>query len=259
MIMQSFNYKKIMKKIVLYCLITLTILLSSCNTNEVHTHAFGEWETVKEANCTEDGQRVRTCSCGESETEVITAIGHIYKYTEYKDENENLVNVAICERESCEERRIVTDKERLIGEWRNAAGVYEGDIEITVKGFIHQIALSYWPELVLTISEDNIYFFSQQYLYEVQLVSNYNYSFDYMLLGNSDKIINGEKVSDIIEKIQACETGYLLQTKTGQGPDSGFRIFIVRVENYYYFSLIDNYSNNPVYHIYYTDFSEVSE
>ena len=257
-----------MKKIISLLLVMVLTMpgLAGCGILEkLCSHTFDELETLssKPATCSESGltEGKKCALCGKIiiEQEELSPLGHIYEYTSEFDEEGNRVNVAICERENCTERKIFTDKERLIGEWRNAAGVYEGDIEITVKGFIHQIALSYWPELVLTISEDNIYFFSQQYLYEVQLVSNYNYSFDYMLLGNSDKIINGEKVSDIIEKIQACETGYLLQTKTGQGPDSGFRIFIVRVENYYYFSLIDNYSNNPVYHIYYTDFSEVSE
>ena len=41
-----------------------------------HEHAFGEWTTVTEATCTEDGSRERVCECGEKETEVIAALGH---------------------------------------------------------------------------------------------------------------------------------------------------------------------------------------
>lgn len=53
------------------------LLLVGCDTNDnIHTHEFGEWESVKEANCTEDGRRARSCSCGEIETEVIYATGH---------------------------------------------------------------------------------------------------------------------------------------------------------------------------------------
>ena len=66
-----------MKKLVLLTIcITVLMLLVSCEIGNLHTHAYGEWETIKEATCTEDGQRVRCCSCGESETEVIYAKGH---------------------------------------------------------------------------------------------------------------------------------------------------------------------------------------
>ena len=43
-----------------------------------HTHEFGEWVVTKEASCTVDGEKTRTCSCGETETEVIPAAGHSY-------------------------------------------------------------------------------------------------------------------------------------------------------------------------------------
>ena len=70
-----------MKSIIPFTLITVVMLsllaLVSCEIEEdSHTHAFGEWETVKEATCTEDGSKARSCSCGESETDVIYAMGH---------------------------------------------------------------------------------------------------------------------------------------------------------------------------------------
>ena len=66
-----------MKKLVLLTIcITVLMLLVSCEIGNLHTHAYGEWETIKEATCTEDGQRARSCSCGESEKEVISAKGH---------------------------------------------------------------------------------------------------------------------------------------------------------------------------------------
>ena len=45
-------------------------------TTEAHVCVFGDWATVKDANCTESGSRERACDCGEKETEVIAAIGH---------------------------------------------------------------------------------------------------------------------------------------------------------------------------------------
>lgn len=39
-------------------------------------HTFGEWAVAKAATCTENGESARTCACGERETEVIAATGH---------------------------------------------------------------------------------------------------------------------------------------------------------------------------------------
>jgi len=42
-----------------------------------HVHAWGEWKTVKEADCVNDGLMERVCAtCGEKETKPIPALGH---------------------------------------------------------------------------------------------------------------------------------------------------------------------------------------
>ncbi len=46
--------------------------------NTPHTHAYGEWETTKEASCLEEGTKERICSCGEKESETIPATGHTF-------------------------------------------------------------------------------------------------------------------------------------------------------------------------------------
>lgn len=55
---------------------------------EIHEHTFGEWETIKEANCTEEGQEVLRClDCQEIvEERVINAKGHTYGEWEIKKE-----------------------------------------------------------------------------------------------------------------------------------------------------------------------------
>ena len=65
-----------MKKTVSILLIIATLILTfiSCG----HMHQFGEWETVKAATCDDSGERKRTCSCGEIETEPIEKTGHNY-------------------------------------------------------------------------------------------------------------------------------------------------------------------------------------
>jgi hypothetical protein len=62
--------KKIVSIFLLIAMISLT--LSSC-----HAHEYGEWVTVKEAGCTEEGLRIYTCSvCQETKTESISPVGH---------------------------------------------------------------------------------------------------------------------------------------------------------------------------------------
>ena len=42
-----------------------------------HEHEWSDWTVTKDATCTEDGEKTRTCgTCGETETEVIPALGH---------------------------------------------------------------------------------------------------------------------------------------------------------------------------------------
>ena len=67
-----------MKRIILSIIIVLSLLvLVNCDIfGTEHTHKFGEWSTVKEATCSEDGCRTHSCSCGESETESVSATGH---------------------------------------------------------------------------------------------------------------------------------------------------------------------------------------
>ena len=43
---------------------------------EAHVCALGEWITIKDATCTEDGKKERACECGEKETQSIAALGH---------------------------------------------------------------------------------------------------------------------------------------------------------------------------------------
>ena len=57
---------------ILLCILSLCALLCACG----HEHDFGRWKVDKEATCTEDGQKIRTCDCGEEETKVIKATGH---------------------------------------------------------------------------------------------------------------------------------------------------------------------------------------
>ena len=64
-----------MKRLLILLLIVVATMfvISSCE----HVHYFdGEWEILKPATCTENGEKVRYCYCGERQTEVIYALGH---------------------------------------------------------------------------------------------------------------------------------------------------------------------------------------
>ena len=41
-----------------------------------HEHSFGAWTVTTEPTCTEAGVETRSCSCGESETREVEALGH---------------------------------------------------------------------------------------------------------------------------------------------------------------------------------------
>ena len=75
-----------MKKIITFLAVIIISLFCLCacgtesgetTTDAVHIHAYGEWQTVKEAGCVNAGRRERTCDCGDTETEEIPALGHI--------------------------------------------------------------------------------------------------------------------------------------------------------------------------------------
>ena len=41
-----------------------------------HVHAFGEWQTAKDATCTEQGEEIRLCACGEQEIRYTALLQH---------------------------------------------------------------------------------------------------------------------------------------------------------------------------------------
>ncbi|MBQ8413890.1 MAG: leucine-rich repeat domain-containing protein [Clostridia bacterium] len=73
-----------MKK--LTCLVAFILIIAgmivSCNGDGSHIHNFSEWETVNNPTCTEDGEKIRYCDCGEEQIKPIYALGH----TEVVDE-----------------------------------------------------------------------------------------------------------------------------------------------------------------------------
>ena len=51
------------------------LFLNSCTL--FHEHKFSEWEITKEASCTANGEKKKACQCGEAETKIIKAKGHV--------------------------------------------------------------------------------------------------------------------------------------------------------------------------------------
>ena len=66
-----------MKKALVFIVLSITLLL--CLT-ACHSHSYGEWTTTKAPSCSQDGEQVRYCSCGEIQTRPIMATDH--KWTE---------------------------------------------------------------------------------------------------------------------------------------------------------------------------------
>ena len=251
------------KRIISLILIAVSLLsLVGCDAlRESCDHELIEPKTLPGIvpTCTDsgltEGKQCRLCGETLLAREEISPLGHIF---EYEDDGsvENRTNKAHCTREGCGFEKIATDEERLIDEWRSASGIYYGDIKIAAKLFIKDVALSSTPYLIINISNDNIYLFKRQQQYEAQFVDNYACSFDIVLFGNGEKIINGEKVSDIVEKIEECEGGYLLlQTPPKLASAQAHKILVKKIGDYYYFIYISKYTER-IHHIIYTDFKD---
>ena len=64
------------KRIIFVVTLMLLCLLAACGKETAHTHQFGDWKTITEANCVTEGVQERTCSCGETEKKTVPALGH---------------------------------------------------------------------------------------------------------------------------------------------------------------------------------------
>ena len=85
-----------------------------------HTHNWGDYVTVKEATCTEDGQQERTCKdCGEKQTKTIKA-GH--KWGEWQTVAEATCQAEgsrkhVCTVCNAEESEVIEKTDHTWGEW----------------------------------------------------------------------------------------------------------------------------------------------
>ena len=87
-IFRRYSMKRITKGLVALGAVAVLMSASACDTmlqnvvdgllDQPHTCVYGEWEIVKEATCTEDGEKKRSCTCGETEKEPIEKTGHAW-------------------------------------------------------------------------------------------------------------------------------------------------------------------------------------
>ena len=61
-----------MKRMLLAVLVLLLLVVCFAACEE-HVHSFGEWETVKAADCSNEGEERRSCECGEIDTRTTSA------------------------------------------------------------------------------------------------------------------------------------------------------------------------------------------
>ena len=103
----------------------LVLGLSACNSggsksSSKHTHNWGDYVTVKEATCTEDGSQERVCKdCGEKQTKTIKAA---HKWGEWQ-----IITEATCQAEgskkhvcsvcNAEETEVIEKVDHTWGEW----------------------------------------------------------------------------------------------------------------------------------------------
>lgn len=70
------------------CSLTVEDAVKNDELGEVipHTHIFGEWESISTSSCTECGEKIRSCECGEKENQVQPPLGH--KFSEWITEKD---------------------------------------------------------------------------------------------------------------------------------------------------------------------------
>ena len=97
--------------------LTITLLLLvSCN----HTHEYGDWTIEKKATCTEEGSKIRTCECGESERMAVESSGHDPEWITKDDANCTQYGTksqicSICK--TLIKSDVITPKGHTFGEW----------------------------------------------------------------------------------------------------------------------------------------------
>ena len=97
----------------LFIFVTLlsAFVLSSCEDKNTCSHSYGEWKTVLQPTCTENGRAESVCKkCGEIGSKTVAAIEH--KFVDYAyNGNETCTSVgtrtATCDRLGCNEKSTV--------------------------------------------------------------------------------------------------------------------------------------------------------
>ena len=123
---------------------------------ECTEHQYGEFKVTKEAGCTEDGTKERTCSvCGHKETWYIQAAGHVFsewtvnKQGSCTEKGEEIRSCSKCGRTESRESEEIGHK---FGEWtvtKQATGTEEGQKERKCKecGHIESAVIQRLAEL----------------------------------------------------------------------------------------------------------------
>ena len=108
---------------------------------EKHEHSYGEWVTISNPTCTEEGLRERTCTCNDKESETISPLGHDeYTYVE-KDEGCHIINVTVCNECDYIVKTDSGDESHVYGEWESYSELQQvhhcacGAVEYTAHDF----------------------------------------------------------------------------------------------------------------------------
>ena len=234
--------KKFTAFVLLIVLLSSSLTLVSCDTNDIlHIHSLGKREAIPSVapTCNEggltEGEKCATCGAILVAQEPIAPLGHDYLRHDETDENGDTLTVDVCQREGCKESKIVTDKDKLIEEWRKAAGITEVDVSIYLKPYVTFIGLSSFVFMKVYIYGNDICIDmgGGKNLYDVTYTSDADISFDNILVGNSEKIINDQKVSDVINQMKNSEGCYFLTPIAENRPSRN--VVVYKINDYFYF------------------------
>lgn len=182
-----------------------------------HSHSFGDWYTVAQASCMQEGQERRDCACGHYETRIVAATGHTMGPWQAETQatcTENGQEYRQCGACDFTETRTVSATGHSLGEWytvREATSVENGlqRRECENCDYFEEQEVEYVPNIVT-----KVYATITVYSLNVRSGPGSGYGVvGYVLRGSTHEVLEQTTLSDgkVWGRIEAgwiCLTGY---------------------------------------------------
>ena len=127
-------------------------------SGDIHVHSFGEWHIVKDATCTTQGERKRSCSCGENEIEKFSLPE--YSATELYNKSVKYVGEIVTYDKNGDGYAlgtgfVISSDGKVVTNYHVIEGAYSADITIDNTTYKISSALAYDANIDLAVLKIN--------------------------------------------------------------------------------------------------------